>query len=238
MLTLNTGQTPMSTRHQLEMLYSDYKNGVEGLTFISEAENRVASGEDEFKFSDVLDGFLSYVTGDYYPTERDDLIAIIKNLESITKEDKQKDVFKLLITGYNLFRLKMVDLANNWSFIDEANNITKPFASNINGLFSKVQLIAAFGSACSFLIKNGIVENLEKIHSIIPNLLQDDVESGLDKMIRNLDNIRINAKKIGNEQRMYFFYFVRSLFNSNNDGYLNVGKSVDQAFQFYKSNAL
>lgn len=37
MLTLNTGQTPMSTRHQLEMLYNDMKNTeIEGVKLISD----------------------------------------------------------------------------------------------------------------------------------------------------------------------------------------------------------
>ena len=41
MLTLNTGQTPMSLRHQIEMLYLDYsKTPPPGITLIREADNR------------------------------------------------------------------------------------------------------------------------------------------------------------------------------------------------------
>lgn len=94
MLTLNTGQAPMSTRQQVEMLYSDYKNGVDGLTFIAESENKMpASGDKEFRFNDILDCFLSYITGSYLPVDNEDLVSIIKNLETLTKEDKQKGCF-------------------------------------------------------------------------------------------------------------------------------------------------
>lgn len=239
MLTLNTGQTPMSTRHQVEMLYSDYKEGVDGLKFISEADNRAATGIKEYKFSDILDCFLSYITGDYLPIDREDLVSIIKNLEALTKEDKNKDVFKVLINSYNDIREKINTISNDWNYIDENKDLKKKaFASNINELFTKPQVMAGFGAALSFLIENELIKNLDSVALEINKINTSEITDSLDTLIKYLDEIQVNAKKIGNEQRMFFYYFFRSILNESNEGYLNVEKSVNQAYKFYKANTL
>lgn len=239
MLTLNTGQTPMSTRHQVEILYSDYKMGFDGLTFISEAEGKVPSGDSEYKFSDILDCFLSYITGNYLPIDSQDLVEIIKNLETLSKDDKKKDLFKELITTYNLFRLKTNQISANWNYDEEGKDLRKkPFVKTVNELFSKVQLLAGFGAASSFLIENGLIKDLSDLRERINKLDETDVSEVLNQIIKNLDEIQVNAKKIGNEQRMFFYYFVRSLFSEASEGYLNFEKSTQQAFKFYKANTL
>lgn len=238
MLTLNTGQNPMTTRHQVEMIYSDYKSGFDDLTFITEADNKVPSGDDEFRFSDILDGFLSYVTGDYLPIDREDLVAIIKNLEALTKEDKQQDLFKLLINTYNSFRKKVNEISDNWVFDEDSSLNKKAFARNVNELFSKVQVLSGFGAALSFLIERKLIADLEEVRSEINDLKNNNVQESLNKIIEHLDFIQVHAKKIGNEQRMYFYFLIRSIFNKNNDGHLDLEKSVEQAYTFYLSNTL
>ena len=238
MLTLNTGQSPMSTRHQVEILYSDYKEGFDNLVFITEAQDKVPSGNNEFRFSDILDGFISYLTGDYLPLDREDLVKIIKNLETLTKDDKSKDLFKQLITTYNKLRLKINEISNNWQYEDIGDIKRRAFAKNINELFSKVQAIAGFGAAVSFIIENGLSKDIESISNLIDLIESDEIEDSLNQMIKHIDEIQINAKKIGNEQRMYFYYFFRSLFNESNEGYKNVNRSVQQANKFYKANML
>lgn len=239
MLTLNTGQTPMSTRHQVEMLYSDYKNGVDGLTFLSESDGKVASGENEFRFNDILDCFLSYITGDYLPIDRSDLVETIKNLEALTKKDKEKDIFKLLITSYNCFRIKVNEVSNNWTYdVTEGDLKKKAFASTVNELFAKAQVLAGYGAALSFLIESELVPDLEAIDEKIKKIHVDNIDEALNTLIQHLDDIQVNAKKIGNEQRMYFYYLCRSLFNESNEGYLNIEKSIKQAYKFYKANTL
>ncbi len=238
MLTLNTGQNPMSTRHQVEMLYSDYKNGFDNLVFITEAQNKVPTGDNEYKFSDILDGFISYITGDYLPLDREDLVNTIKNLEALTKDDKKKDQFKQLITAYNAFRIKIGELSNNWQYEDIGDTKRKAFGKNINDIFSKVQTIAGFGSALSFLIEEGLVKDLDAINVLITKIKGSNISDALNQMIKHLDEIQISAKKIGNEQRMYFYYFIRCLFNESNDGFTDIEKSVQQANKFYKANML
>lgn len=238
MLTLNTGQTPMSTRQQVEMIYSDYKTGFSGLVFISEAENRVPSGDNEFRFNDILDGFISYITGDYLPLDREDLIGIIKNLEVLTKNDTQKDIFQQLISIYNKLRKVIYDESGNWQFNSDEKIRKRPFGKNSNEIFSKVQVLAGYGAAINFLIENGLIKNLDALDDLISKINLNNIEFSLEKMILYLDEINIIAKKVGNEQRMYFYYFIRSLFNNTNDGYLSIEKSVEQAYKFYKANML
>lgn len=238
MLTLNTGQSPMSTRHQVEILYSDYKGGFENLVFITEAQNKVPSGNNEFKFNDILDGFISYLTGDYLPLDREDLVKIIKNLETLTKDDKSKDLFKQLIKTYNELRIKIDDLSNGWQYEDIGDLKRRAFGKNVNELFSKVQSIAGFGAAVSFIIENGLSKDINSINKIIGQISSEKIEDSLNQMIKHIDEIQIHAKKIGNEQRMYFYYFFRSLFNESNEGFKNVDLSVQQANKFYKANML
>jgi len=239
MLTLNTGQTPMSTRHQVEILYSDYKNGFDGMTFISEAEERMPTGDNEFKFNEILDCFLSYITGDYFPIDTQDLVSTIKNLEILTKDDKKKDLFKELITAYNSFRIKMNSISENWEFDKESHAISKkPFAKNINELYSKVQLLAGFGAAASFLVEEGLIKDLSVLALKVEKIKSDNIHDSLNSLIQKMDEIQINAKKIGNEQRMFFYYFVRILFSEISEGHLNIDKSIDIAFKYYKGNTL
>lgn len=238
MLTLNTGQSPMSTRHQVEMLYSDYKDGFDDLVFITESQNRVPSGDNEFRFNDILDGFISYLTGDYLPLDREDLVSIIKNLESLTKDDKRKDLFKQLIYCYNKLRKKMVELSNGWLYEDIGDIKRKPFVKDVNELFSKVQTIAGFGAAIHFIIEHELVKNIDSINNLIEEITADDIEDSLNLIVKHIDEIQINAKKIGNEQRMYFYYFFRNLFNESNEGFTSIDRSVQQANKFYKANML
>ena len=47
----------------------------------------------------------------------------------------------------------------------------------------------------------------------------------------NLDYLRRNAKKIGNDQRKYFYSFFSSFFNINKNSFLNFELSAKQAFE-------
>lgn len=238
MLTLNTGQSPMSTRHQVEMIYADYKEGFGELVFISEAENRNPITTNEFKFSEILDGFISYLTGDYLPLDREDLVKIIKNLEALTKDDTKNDLFKQLITAYNKLRIKISVISNGWEYENLGDITKKEFGKNAIEILSKGQAIAGFGAALNFLIENGHVNDIDAIIKIIDEINNSDISDALNQMIKNLDDIQINAKKIGNEQRMYFYYFFRNLLNKSNEGFKNIELAIDQANMFYKANML
>ncbi len=59
MLTLNTGQTPMSIRHQIEIIYSDYINqDISGVKLIRDIDEFCPYNNGEYNFSDVIEGFI------------------------------------------------------------------------------------------------------------------------------------------------------------------------------------
>lgn len=58
MLTLNTGQTPMSTRHQIEILYKNLVDtDIDGIRLVTETEGKAKPSIHELKFKDAVEAF-------------------------------------------------------------------------------------------------------------------------------------------------------------------------------------
>ena len=84
MLTLNTGQTPMSLRQQIEMLYLDYLDtDVAGVKFVREVDEQHATSFGELNFRETIEGFNSYLDRNELPLDRSDLLENIKSLENL-----------------------------------------------------------------------------------------------------------------------------------------------------------
>jgi hypothetical protein len=81
MLTLNTGQSPMSVRHQIEILYSNYlnENIPEGISLLKEVDEETPHQIGEYRFNDVIDGFTSYIVRDESSLDRRDLLSKLRN---------------------------------------------------------------------------------------------------------------------------------------------------------------
>ena len=82
MLTLNTGQTPMSTRHQIEIIYSEYKRNcnIPGVRFITENDGYIPTSLGEYKFRDVVEGFTSFLQKDYLTLDRKEILENVRDL--------------------------------------------------------------------------------------------------------------------------------------------------------------
>ncbi|WP_242031176.1 hypothetical protein [Anabaena sp. FACHB-1237] len=121
MLTLNTGQSPMSVRHQIEILYSNYldETVIEGIKLLKEVDEATPHQIGEYRFNDVIDSFTSYIVRDESSLDRRDILEIIKSLEKLALENQDKDIFKNYIITYNHFVQKTQHLADNWSFNEE-----------------------------------------------------------------------------------------------------------------------
>ena len=104
MLTLNTGQTPMKLRHQVEIIYSSLMNeNTDGYKLIKDTDNSKGKSIGEYKFSDAIDCFTSYMEGDYLQINRDKLLDTIKSFENISKLSVSQDLFDTLIRLYTAF---------------------------------------------------------------------------------------------------------------------------------------
>lgn len=238
MLTLNTGQTPMSSRHQIEIIYSDYiQNGVEGITLIKEIDGDTPNAESEYKFRDIIEGFTSYLDRDYLTIDRTDILDNIKSLEKLAAENKGSDLFLEFLKTYDSFVKKMNSIGSSWVFEEaglEQKLTGQPFARTALKVFNKSQVMTGFGSALGKLIDFGAIKTTSEVSEMINKLSGDNIEDILNTLIIRLDSIRIVAKKIGNDQRMFFHFFFRELFDNKSDGYLNIENAINEAFKQYE----
>ncbi len=238
MLTLNTGQTPVSLRHQIEILYLDYLHVDFGeIKLLRETDDETPTEPGEYRFKDVVEGFNSYLERNEFPLDRFDLLENIKGLEKLSKENQQKDLFKEYIETFHKFIVKVSDLASNWEYTDDKEiKITgMPFGTNTHKIFGKSQVMTGFGSAVGKVIDFQLLENIEQVNRIIDSVTLEKVDDTFKSLLEKLDEIKNTSKKIGNAQRMFFHYFFRELFNKESDSYLKIDLAVETGFRKYLS---
>lgn len=241
MLTLNTGQTQMSTRHQIEIIYSDYKNNctLPNVKLIAEVDNVTPNNIGEYKFRDVVDGFTSYMQKDYMTLDRMDILDNVQNLQRLSSNaDKEDDLFYAFLDSYNKFVVKMDTILKvNYdanSLKEELEMTRAPFATSVVKMFNKSQPLTGFGNAISTLREFKALTDFGELRDIIINIHDGEIEKGFKTIIKHLDNISNIAKKIGNDQRLYFYYFFKALFDRYNDAYLDILQSAKFAYSQYE----
>ena len=234
MLTLNTGQTPMSFRHQLEILYHDYINNADlpdGIEVFKEAEEKRARGIGKYKYQDVVDLFYSYSTGSAMSYDRQTLVSELKEINFLEKYSytNNTDDMQNLLVLYNIFISKISKMSDNWHF-DAGDvigaEISRPFGKNVDSVFSRSQPMTGFGAECKRLVELEKVPSIEAIADIVDQISfeQSDPHEALNQLITILDDIAKTAKKIGDAQRIYFQYAFRSLFFEESDAYLRLDR--------------
>jgi hypothetical protein len=238
MLTLNTGQTPMSSRHQIEIIYSDYiKTGIDGVKLIKQVDDKTPSNLGEYNFRDIIDGFTSYLERDYLTIERTDILDNIKSLEKLAIENQNKDLFVQFVKTYDSLASKMEKLSVGWNYDLEGSGKKlggAAFAKNVLNIFNKSQVMTGFGSAIGKLVDLDAVKGFDEIQNLIPKIKSQDISEDLNNLITKLDSLRSVAVKIGNDQRIFFHYLFREIFDDKSDSYLNFGESVNQAYMQYE----
>jgi hypothetical protein len=229
----------MSTRHQIEIIYSDYidkeKNGIR---FIREVDDATPRKPGEYRFRDLVDGFTSYLERDYLSLERVDILNSIKSLQELTKEDPKAEIFDVFVEFYHGMVKKINDQAENWSPDKEELGVERVFASNVVSIFNKSQSLTGFGAAVGKLIDKNIADNIAALKAEVEQNDFEDVKSGLDLLTIKMDVVRNNAKKIGNDQRLFFFHFYRGLLTKGGDSYLNIKTAVEYAYNQYERETM
>lgn len=239
MLTLNTGQTPMAVRHQLEMLYRDkLDTKVEGITLITDLDGTADADANEFEFKNVIDGFNSYMNRDVLPVDRQDMLDNIQMLENMSDENVQKDIFEEFLSIYAKVFNKLCSLNHNYELTDEDRSefgiSESPFGKKVSKVFSTSQAMTGFGSALGKMKDMGIVGDIHDIEQALDTLTSENNEWFLDLLCK-FDKIKATSKKIGNSQRLFMHYFFRELFNKESDSYLNLAASVENGYKKYYS---
>jgi hypothetical protein len=241
MLTLNTGQTPMSLRQQIEMLYLDYaQHPPAGINLIRESDDKVATGLNDFNFRDVIEGFNSYLERNELPLERADLLENIKSLEKLSQENADRDIFNDFLSTWTIFNNRLDVITNSVELSAEAiAENGRPWGKNAVQVFKRAQAISGFGAAVGRLKDFGLIRGFQEVQDALNNLaVLDDPNAFLLDINKRMAWISANAKKIGNEQRMYFQYFFRELLNRDGDSYLNLELAVGAAFKKYQSQTV
>ena len=241
MLTLNTGQTPMSIRHQIEMLYSDYaENSIGEVRLLKETDSKSVKRIGEYQFRDVIEGFNSYLDRDELGISRNELLENIQNLEKLALENGTSDLFKDYILTYNDLIKKIDSFDIGWEVRKSELDINGVFGRSVLLIFTKSQVLSGFGAAIGKLKDSKVIDGFETVKHNVNNIkLSSDISCTLDSVMINLltklDNIKNRAKKIGVEQRMFFTYFFRELFNHNSDSYLDINAAIESGFNKYIS---
>lgn len=231
MLTLNTGQTPMSFRHQLEILYHDYIDNdqlPQGIIIFKETDDRRARGAGRYKYADVVDMFYAYSTGSPMPYDKQALVGELREMNFLESYEYKADSddMKTLLVSYHQFITHVATASNAWSAdTDEEDAPTRPFGNSVVSVFARPQPMAGFGAECKRLVKNGSINSLLSIEEIVSKLhFSDDPHLALNQLLRILDQIAVKAKRIGDAQRAYFQLAIRALFLPESDSYLDLSR--------------
>lgn len=240
MLTLNTGQTQMTTRHQIEIIYSEYKKrcDVKGVKLLAETDEVTPKVLGEYKFRDIVEGFTSYLQKDYLTLDRMDILDNVRNLERIATVDRNEDLFNDFIQTYHHFVCRYNELYsddNRFSErMDELNLESSPYGTSVLQLFNKSQSMTGFGNMLATLTDLKILNKISDLDNRIENIKADTATDGFYELIKCLDKVRGMAKKIGNDQRLYFYQFFKRLFDRNEECYLDIYGSAKEAFRGYE----
>ncbi len=244
MLTLNTGQTPMSARHQIEMLYSDMLDTeINGVKLITEVEGAAYADRKEFVFKNTIDGFNSYMNRNSLPMDRQEMLENIKMLEKMSKENLSGDIFKAFLEGYIKVFDVLCEKANNCladqDKLDEYEIKSAPFAKKVSKAFATSQALTGYGAAMGIMKDKGIVEDFNSLDKIVKdievNYADDEEGEWFMEFLKRMDIIKAKAKKIGNAQRMYLAYFFRELFNEESDSYADLMLAAENGYRKYDS---
>ncbi|MBO5354124.1 MAG: hypothetical protein J6A77_12585 [Lachnospiraceae bacterium] len=241
MLTLNTGQTPMSARHQLEMLYRDLLNvEIEGIRLVTDIEGNANPDDNEFIFKNVIDGFNSYMNRNELPLDRQELLENIKILENMSDENMSNDIFREFLSVYAKIFNSLNEISDKYivteSDLEDYLIGESPFAKKVSKAFSTSQALTGFGAAIGKMKDKEIIDSMDDIVNCIVEL--EEKNNGYFwflELLKKLDIIKNNSKKIGNAQRMFFQYFFRELFNDESDSFLDLSLAVENGYNKYYS---
>lgn len=241
MLTLNTGQTPMSARHQLEMLYSNLLNTeIDGIKLVTDKDGKADPDENEFIFKNSIEGFNSYMNRNELPLDRQDILDNVKILENMSVENISEDLFKEFLETYIKFFTVLREITDNHIVTDddlqEYQIGESPFGKKASKIFSSSQALTGFGAAIGKMKDLEIIKSIENIVEMLEDLKENNEGyAWMMDMLLKLDIIKNSSKKIGNAQRMFFQYFFRELFNSESDSYLSLNIAVENGYKKYYS---
>ena len=236
MLTLNTGQTQMSRRHEIEILYSSYRTrGIEGIRFNTQAAQEYEPGIDVYDFDNAIEGFNSFLDSDESPMDRFDILDVIQRLEKITEDDYNKDLFEHYIKLYNKFAHHIDEQTGHWVLSEEEKKeLGSIYAKDIPAFCNKAQTMSAFGAAIGKILWDKSDRGFGNIMDRVLSVRIENTPKGVMlSLLRILKEVREGAKKIGVSQRLYLKLFFLNLLTEGSETYLAFEQSMEKAKKDY-----
>lgn len=230
MLTLNTGQTPMSLRHQIEIIYSGMNTDGKNYVLESDKEPKPTQKIGYYKYSDAVDGFTSFMESDYLQITREKLLNTIKSFEKLTNIKGQKDLFCSLMTTYTEFMTTIEDSISR-NDIEAETSFDHPFGTDIFTIFSKSQPLTGYGAAIARLLELDVYKSIDELCPIIQKIDTQEMHDGIIEILTILNGFKTTSKKIGNSQRCFFYFFFKNFFDKESSNYLNAVNSAQNAKQ-------
>lgn len=237
MLTLNTGQTPMSKRHEIEILYAGFlERPIDGISFNRQASSGRDTGIDVYDFDDAIEGYTSFIDSDESVIDRIKLLSAIRRMEKLVNNDYERDMFEKFIKLYNAFVHKMDDISNHWVFDPVSDSTIRSFyGRDIPGFFNKSQTISAFGAALGQLLWDREERGMEGVDQIVLGIrFTDDPGVTMNRLLSTMQTVRNTAKKIGIAQRLFLKFFFLNLFDEASDSFQKIELSITNAIIQYK----
>lgn len=166
LIVLNSGQKPMSMRHQVELLFMTLKKDIEseinGLEIFLERDGMIRSHARKFPFDRIVNAYYSFITKSP-EIERDNLVVRKMNEDDIlsSKEDELNDSYKSFVkylSAYCDLDLEFFRIYNshpelssfkNW-LADE--NTIKAFFAAVGKYTNEIKKIQRVDNALSLLV--------------------------------------------------------------------------------------
>ncbi|MDV7210200.1 hypothetical protein [Azotobacter beijerinckii] len=238
MLTLNAGQTPMSLKHQIEILYSNLAGKSIGpINVIRQKDDESKRDHNDYNYSDLIEGYNSYLECNESPIDRYSLLDIIKSIGKISNDQLDENSFTRFAKTHHLLVDQLQKITNNWEYPNSDDDVPgeykvqgRPFGSTPYKIFNRTQAITGFGAAIGALVEQEVLQGLPEMERLILQLEIHNHEQDLLYINKCLDEIKQEAKKIGDAQRIFFRYFFKALFDKTQDElFLNFYRSSEYA---------
>lgn len=241
MLTLNTGQTPMSKRHEIEILYSSYlERNIDGIAFNRQVDPNIRRGIDAYDFDDAIEGFNAFLDADESPIDRLDLLSVVQRLEKVVNNDYQRDLFIQYIKLYNRFVHVVDRITGQWSLHGaDRERLISIYGSDIPSIFNKSQTMSAFGAAAGSILWKGQDRGFGNLDMQFDHMIvSGNVDEVMFKLLINLQEVREGAKKIGVAQRLYLRLLFECLLDAQSETYLIINDSIDKSKEQYDAKTI
>jgi len=205
LIVLNSGQKPMSMRHQVELLFMTLKNDIEkeinGLEIYLERDGTIRSHSKKFSFDRIVNAYYSFLTKSP-EIERENLVVKKMNEDDIlsSKEDELNDTYISFIKYLNFYCVIDVEFYKIYSIHPELNtfknwlaeeNTMKSFFAAVGKYASEEKKIQRTDNALANLI-----EDLKLIHGQGDPLYLEEYKKIKEGIDSKKTNIGIGTRKL------------------------------------------